>query len=211
MTSGTLSTSSTAPLLHKVAEVVAAICSPAILGTVLLLAAGVTEDGHQGLWWALVTAAVVLGLPMAVLIYLSRRGVVETRYVRRREHRLPVYTSVAVLMGTALLVHVLLADVLRIPRSITVTTVLLLSGVITLAVVTLIWKVSAHSAMAAAFAVTLPVVIDGSLVLVSWVIPVIVTWARQRTRDHTYWQCVVGIWIGILLGGLYTLAWHHWL
>lgn len=184
--------------------------SPAVLAGAVLMIAGWVDSRGWGLLWAAVTAAVLLGLPMAVLIYLSHRGVVDSRYVRRREHRFPVYGSVSVLIVAMLALHYFLGPTLGIPLSVTLTAMFLLLGVVILMAITLVWKVSAHTAMAATFAVAVPMLLGGWLIAVTWIVPVAVAWSRVRTRDHTYWQAVVGIWIGLLIGGFYGLMWHLW-
>lgn len=195
---------------HRIANAVATVLSPSILSSIVLVVAGFTHDGQRGLWWALGTAALLLGLPMAALIYLSRRGVVDTRYVRRREQRFPVYGSVCLLMLTVLAIHLIWGKALGIPWSVTVTAVFLLIGVATLMVLTLKWKISAHTAMGTTFAIAIPVLTSGWLILISWTIPLSLTYSRMTTRDHTYWQAVVGVWVGALIGALYALALHTW-
>ncbi|MDO5617644.1 hypothetical protein [Kocuria sp.] len=194
-----------------VARVVAAVLSPSILASAVLVVAGSVDSGVWGFWWAAGTAVLLLGVPMAVLIYLSHRGVVDSRYVRNRAHRFPVYGGVCVLIVAVLVAQLTYGSALGIPLSVTLTAMFLLLGVVTLMVITLVWKVSAHTAMAATFAVAVPVLLGGWLVFFTWVIPVAVAWSRLRTADHTYWQTVVGIWIGVLIGGFYGLMWSWWI
>lgn len=194
-----------------VAHAVAAVLSPSILAGTVLLIAGSVDSQWWGALWAAVTAVILLGVPMAVLILLSRRGVVDSRYVRKREHRFPVYGGVCLLIMAMLVAQYLLGPALGIPLSVTLTALFLLLGVVTLMVITLVWKVSAHTAMAATFAVAIPVLVGGPWVALTWVVPVAVAWSRLRTGDHTYWQTVVGIWIGLLIGGFYGLMWHLWI
>lgn len=201
----------TAPGENRAARAIAAMLSPSILASAVLLIAGTVDSGWWGFWWAAATAVVLLGLPMAVLIALSRRGVVDSRYVRRREHRFPVYGGVCVLIVAVLAAQLLLGPALGIPMSVTLTAMFLLLGVTTLMVITLAWKVSAHTAMAATFAVAVPVLAGGWLVFLTWMVPVAVAWSRLRTGDHTYWQTVVGIWMGVLIGGFYGLMWNWWI
>lgn len=196
------------PAPNRWATLVAKRLSPATLGGVLLGTAGLVDSGWWGLMWAVITAAVVLVLPMTVLIVLARRGIVDTRYVRNRKHRFPVYIGVCVLILGTLAAHYVLGPVLGIPFSVTLTAAFLFLGVVVVMLVTLRWKVSAHTAMAAVFAVAIPLLVAGWLVAFTWVVPVAVAWSRIRTGDHTYWQTVVGAWIGVLIGGFYGLAWH---
>ena len=68
-----------------------------------------------------------------------------------------------------------------------------------LLVVTLWWKVSAHVAMAACWAVGLGVLSTPWAALVAAPVPVAVAVSRVRTGDHTPAQTVVGALIGVLV------------
>lgn len=194
-----------------VAQVIASVLSPALLAGTLLLSSGAVSSHWRGLGWAGLTAVVMLGLPMTVLILLARRGVVDTRYVRDRRHRFPVYGGVSVLAIAVLLAQYVLGPGLGIPLAVTLTATFLLIGVVVLMLITLVWKVSAHGAMAGTFAVGVPLLLGGWLLALTWMVPVAVAWSRVRTSDHTYWQTVVGTWIGVLIGGFYGLVWHLWI
>lgn len=200
--------SSPASAATRAAAAVSSAASPALLGGACLLLAGVSAGGLTGLVWALVVAMVILGLPMLALTMLSHRGRYADRFVPQREDRFPVYLGVAVLMAGVLALLVLGGPLVGVPSVLTLTVVLLLLGVLVLLPITLRWKVSAHSAMAGAFAIAVPVLGGGWLVALSWVVPVAVVWSRVTLRAHTFWQAVVGAWIGLVLGGCFGGAVH---
>lgn len=193
---------------RRAATAVSSAASPALLGGACLLLAGFRGGGATGVAWALVVALVILGLPMLVLTVLSHRGRYADRFVPERADRLPVYLVVGALMAGVLALLMLGGPRLGVPSVLTLTVVLLLLGLLVLLPITLRWKVSAHSAMAGAFAIAVPVLGGGWLVALSWVVPVAVVWSRVTLRAHTFWQAVVGAWIGLVLGGVFGAAVH---
>ncbi|WP_186815631.1 phosphatase PAP2 family protein [Kocuria turfanensis] len=82
----------------------------------------------------------------------------------------------------------------------------LVLGLLVLLAVTLRWKVSAHVAMAACWAVGLGALAAPWAVPLAAPVPVLVALSRVRTGDHTPAQTVVGALIGVLIGLAYTAA-----
>ncbi|MFI7743143.1 hypothetical protein [Kocuria rhizosphaericola] len=175
---------------------VAEVFAPAPLVLSLLVLAGWSGAGWSGALWGLGTAVVVASLPMLVLRALARRGRVDGHFVRSRAQRLPVYAATGLL--TALVVVAELA--LGAPAVVPVTTAFVLLGLLVLLVVTLWWKVSAHVAMAACWAVALGTLSTPWAGLAAAPVPFAVAVSRVRTGDHTPAQTVVGALIGVLIG-----------
>lgn len=181
---------------------VAEVFAPAPLVLSLLVLAGWSGAGWSGALWGLGTAVVVASLPMLVLRVLARRGRVDGHFVRARAQRLPVYAATGLL--TALVVAAELA--LDAPVVVPVTTAFVLLGILVLLVVTLWWKVSAHVAMAACWAVGLGVLLTPWAALAAAPVPVAVAVSRVRTGDHTPAQTAVGALVGGLIGLGYGAA-----
>lgn len=181
---------------------VAEVFAPAPLVLSLLVLAGWSGAGWSGALWGLGTAVVVASLPMLVLRELARRGRVDGHFVRARAQRLPVYAATGLL--TALVVAAELA--LDAPVVVPVTTAFVLLGILVLLVVTLWWKVSAHVAMAACWAVGLGVLSTPWAALAAAPVPVAVAVSRVRTGDHTPAQTAVGALVGVLIGLGYGAA-----
>ncbi|KUG61881.1 hypothetical protein AVL61_11165 [Kocuria rosea subsp. polaris] len=176
--------------------VVAEVFAPAPLVLSLLVLAGWSGAGWPGAAWGLGTAVVVASLPMLVLRVLARRGRVDGHFVRSRAQRLPVYAATGLL--TALVV--LAESALGAPVVVPVTAGFVLLGILVLLLVTLRWKVSAHVAMAACWAVALGVLAAPWAALAAAPVPFAVAVSRVRTGDHTAAQAVVGALIGVLIG-----------
>ncbi|MCC5784304.1 phosphoesterase PA-phosphatase [Kocuria sp. WN036] len=192
----------TARSTPRPSTLVAEVFAPAPLVLSLLVLAGWSGAGWSGALWGLGTAVVVASLPMLVLRVLARRGRVDGHFVRARAQRLPVYAATGVL--TALVVVAELA--LGAPPVVPVTTAFVLLGLLVLLVVTLWWKVSAHVAMAACWAVGLGVLSAPWAALAAAPVPVAVAVSRVRTGDHTPAQTVVGALIGVLVALVWASA-----
>ncbi|MGQ1839949.1 phosphatase PAP2 family protein [Kocuria turfanensis] len=196
------SSAASAPVRARPVALVAEVFAPAPLVLCLLVLAGWRAAGWTGALWGLGTAVLVASLPMLVLRVLARRGRVDGHFVRSRAQRLPVYAATGVL--TALVVAAELR--LGVPVLVPVTTAFVLLGLLVLLVVTLRWKVSAHVAMAACWAVGLGALAAPWAVPLAAPVPVLVALSRVRTGDHTRAQTVVGALIGVLIGLAYTAA-----
>ncbi|MFF0944390.1 hypothetical protein ACFYE2_09205 [Kocuria sp. CPCC 205300] len=179
---------------------VAELFAPAPLVLSLLVLAGWSAAGWTGAAWGLGTAVLVASLPMLVLRVLARRGRVDGHFVRSRAQRLPVYAATGVL--TALVAAAGLR--LGAPPLVPVTTAFVLLGLLVLLVVTLWWKVSAHVAMAACWAVALGALTFPGAALLAAPVPAAVALSRVRTGDHTPAQAAAGALIGVLIGLAHT-------
>lgn len=174
----------------------AEVFAPAPLVLSLLVLAGWSGAGWPGALWGLGTAVVVASLPMLVLRVLARRGRVGGHFVRSRAQRLPVYAATGLLTGLVVVAELALG----VPAVVPVTAAFVLLGILALLVVTLWWKVSAHAAMAACWAVALGALTTSWAALAAAPVPLAVAVSRVRTGDHTPAQTVVGALIGVLIG-----------
>ncbi len=176
--------------------------APAPLVLSLLVLAGWSGAGWPGVLWGLGTAVVVASLPMLVLRLLARRGRVDGHFVRSRAQRLPVYAATGLLTGLVVVAELAVGA----PPVVPVTTAFVLLGILVLLVVTLWWKVSAHVAMAACWAVAVGALTTPWAAPAAATVPVAVALSRVRTGDHTPAQTVVGAVIGVLIGLGYATA-----
>ncbi|MQS37093.1 hypothetical protein [Streptomyces katsurahamanus] len=153
-------------------------------------------DGPAGCGWGLV-AAVFTGVIPPLLITAGERRELWGVRLRRRADRLAaapwIVASVAV--GTALLY------LLGAPAPVPAVPAAMLAVLLALAAITTVWKVSAHSAVAAGVSAIL------MLTYGSWTLPLAAVttataWSRIRLGRHTPAQAVVGVTVGAVVGGL---------
>lgn len=186
------------------AHAVSAVLSPAWLGALCLVLAGGRQDGLSGALWGLAVAALVLGAPMMVLARRARRGRYADRFVPERRDRHAIYAAVGCLLLAVLALLWFAGPGLGAPRAVALALAALLTGLLALIPITVVWKVSAHAGVAGAAAVILPALVSPWAGLGTWLLPVLVGWARVRLGAHTTAQVVVGALIGASVGAVFA-------
>ena len=168
--------------------------SPPLVALLALLLTAVTLT-LPGIWmWAGVYVLLAMIIPLGYLIWLVRRGKVADLDLHLREQRYGPF--VVTLTGAALAWGVLtLGGAPQVLRLLAAAT-----GVQTLVVflITLRWKISVHTSMAAGMTVLVWSVIGKAAAPLVITIPLI-AWSRVKLRRHTFWQTVAGIVLGCLI------------
>ncbi|WP_460777422.1 phosphatase PAP2 family protein [Micromonospora polyrhachis] len=177
--------------------------APAVLVTVLFVAVGwhSTEDRLAGLGWGLLAAVFASAIPFAFIVGGVRRGRLTDHHVGvRQQRRTPLlFGLVSVAIGLVLMV------VLGAPRPVLA---LVVTGAIGLVVGVTVghrWKLSIHTAVAAAAAVIV-VLVFGPVLFVAWPVLGLVGWSRIRLGAHTIAQVVAGGVVGGLVAGVVFVA-----
>lgn len=183
---------------HPIASAVSEVAGPAPLLAIGLLQIGIPEQSYVPTAIAIVTMAVA---PYLATILMSRAGKVSDRFVGDRSQRTPILigTLATVLLGIAALV------ILEAPTSLILVAGVAVIALMIVTAITLRWKISIHTTIAAFFAV-LQIVLYGPLGAAAIVIPVMVGWARLRLGAHTASQVIAGAVLGTVLGGAYAVA-----
>ncbi len=154
-------------------------------------------DGLAGVGWGLLAALFTAVLPTLFISYGIRRGRWDDRNVGARGPRLIVlaFIMASVAAGMILLIvldaPVLLAGYLA----------FMLASVAVLAVITTVWKISIHCAVASG-SVALLAFTYGPLVLTGYLLVVLLGWSRVWLGDHTTAQAVAGSVLGAVAAGL---------
>jgi len=158
---------------------------------VTVLAVGWHADGRVGLGWGLLAALFTAVLPTVFIAYGVRHGRWDDRNVGARRPRLIVlaFITASVALGLVLLV------VLDAPRLLTGYLAFMLGSVAALALVTTVWKVSIHCAVASG-SVAILALSFGPLVLIAYALVAVLGWSRVALADHTVAQVVVGAVLG---------------
>ncbi|MCA1186494.1 MULTISPECIES: phosphatase PAP2 family protein [Saccharopolyspora] len=186
-----------APRADLVARVLTEVCSPAVI--VLLLPVAVawraTHAPGPALGWGVFVALTSSVLPMAGIIAGSRAGWWDGHHVRDREGRLIPFVLLISLSSLGLGVLVLAGA----PRLVVALDVAMLAALLAIGLITVWWKVSVHTAVAAG-AVAMLAVVYSAWWLLLWGLAAAVGWSRVRLGDHTPAQVVVGAVVGVLAG-----------
>ncbi|WP_285585233.1 hypothetical protein [Herbidospora sp. NBRC 101105] len=166
------------------------IFAPAHLVLSLPLAVGAIAGGWEGLGWGALVAALCGGIPFGVIVAGVRSGRFGDRHIGDRAQR-PWFIGVTVVLVSGTLVLLLMVGA---PRVTIACVAVMLATLIVTGSITLWWKISFHTAVAA-----------GSVVVVAWLLPPVpvyvvgaalvgaIAWSRARLGDHTPAQVAAGV------------------
>ena len=164
---------------------------------VTMIGVGFHADGRAGAGWGLLAAFFAAVLPTVFIDYGIRRGRWDDRNVGARRPRLVVLAFITTSVATGLI----LLHVLGAPAVLTGYLAFMLVSVAVLAVITLVWKISIHCAVASG-SVTILALAYGPLVLAGYLLVGLLGWSRVAMRDHTTWQAAGGAVLGAAAAAL---------
>ncbi|MCC6498158.1 MAG: phosphoesterase PA-phosphatase [Propionibacteriaceae bacterium] len=177
----------------RLARLVTEILAPAPTVAVLLLlvawhSAPTTADAVR---WGVLAALFASFVPFLYIVRGVRRGRLTDHHVRIREQRrLPLLVGIAsVLVGLTLLA------LWGAPRELVALVASMVVGLASSLLVTLVWKISIHTAVVAGAATILVLVFGPPLLILSPLVA-LVCWARVAVRDHTPAQTITGVALG---------------
>lgn len=187
------------PVRRQLARLVTEVLAPPPVTAALLIviafhSAPTAVDAFR---WALLT---VLFVSIAPLVYIldqvRRRRLTDHHIVRREQRPLPMLVGVSsVLIGLALLVA------LGAPRELVALVTAMTVGLGACLAVTLVWKISVHTATVAGVVVILTLVF-GPAMLVFSLFLFMVGWARVELRKHTLAQVIAGSGLGAVVAAV---------
>jgi len=174
-----------------------------LLVTVVLI--GWHADGRAGIGWGLLAGLFTAVLPAAFIGFGVRHGMWGDRNVGARRPRLIVlaFITASVAAGLFLLV------VLGAPPMMTGYLAFMLGSVAVLALVTVVWKISIHCAVASG-SVAILAFTYGPLVLRLYVLVALLGWSRVTLKDHSVAQVVAGSVLGAAAAALAYAALVGW-
>jgi membrane-associated phospholipid phosphatase len=158
---------------------------------------GARTDGLAGAGWGLLAALFVAVLPTVFVDYGIRRGRFEDRNVGDRKPRLLLLAFITASVAAGL---ILLAT-LGAPGLLTGYLAFMLASVAVLALITTVWKISIHCAVASG-SITILALIYGPFVLPGYLLVALLGWSRVTLGDHTTAQAVGGTVLGAAAAAL---------
>jgi membrane-associated phospholipid phosphatase len=162
-----------------------------LLVTVPLI--GAHADGLAGVCWGLLAAFFVAVLPTMFVSHGIRRGRWADRNVGARRPRLIVLAFITASVAAGLILLIILGA----PVIVTGYLAFMLTAVAVLAVITTVWKISIHCAVASG-SVAILALTYGPLVLPGFLLVALLGWSRVSLKDHTTAQVVGGMVLGAL-------------
>jgi membrane-associated phospholipid phosphatase len=167
------------------------LLEPANWLIVTVVAVGWHADGRAGLLWGLLAALFAGVLPAVLISYGVRRGLWSDRTVGARRPRLIVLGFITASVAAGLVV----LFVAGAPRLLTGYLAFMLGSVAVLALITVVWKISIHCAVASG-SVAILALSFGPLVLFCSVLVALLCWSRVVLGDHTVGQVIAGAVLG---------------
>ena len=192
-TDSTVATDRTEPTHPRLARLITEILAPAPTVAVLLLLVAwhSAPTAAEAIRWGILAALFASFVPFLYIVRGVRRGRLTDHHVRVREQRhLPLLVGVgSVVIGLTLLAT------WGAPRDLVALVASMVVGLASSSLVTLVWKISIHTAVVAG-AVTILVLVFGPPLLVFAPLVALVCWARVAVRDHTPAQTITGVALG---------------
>lgn len=156
-----------------------------------IVAVGWDAAGVAGLGWGLLAAFFAAVLPTVFINRGIRRGRWDDRNVGAKRPRLIVLLFITASLAAG---FILLAA-LGAPHELTGYFGCLLASVAVLAVITTVWKISIHCAVASG-SVTLLALLYGPWLIPAYALVALTAWSRVALKDHTAAQVVAGSVLG---------------
>ncbi|MGD0554068.1 MAG: hypothetical protein ABSA93_03715 [Streptosporangiaceae bacterium] len=181
----------------RLARAVTEVFSPPVLITALFLAVGWHDAGSRGLAWGLAGAGFASIGPSAVIVVGVLRGRFTDHHLALREQRAAPLTAAAVMVAAGIVV----LAVTGAPPDLVAVEAVMLGGLVITVPVTLVWKVSLHTGVAASIAAVLTIVF-GAVAIAGWAVVVLVGWSRVRLGAHTPAQVVAAAPVGAAIAVL---------
>lgn len=185
-----------------VARLLTELLAPIVLIVALLFAVAVhaSPSVGRGLLYGAVTAFFAGGLPYAIMMLGIRQGRLGDRHLSKRQER-PVMMVIGLVSVT---VGLALTWWLGAPRALFALVAAMVAGVAIALAITMIWKISIHTACAAGTLAILVLEFGPTM----WaLLPLVaaIAWARVALRDHTIAQVGAGAVVGYLVATLVTI------
>jgi membrane-associated phospholipid phosphatase len=176
---------------RSVAEWVTYLLEPKNWIIATVVAVGWRADGASGLVWGLVAALFAAVLPTLFITRGVARGRWNDRNVGARRPRLIVLGFMLASVTAGLVVLAALGA----PPELTWYFGCMLASVAVLAVITTVWKISIHCAVASGSATILSLMFGPRLML-TYLLVALTAWSRVALKDHTTAQVVAGCVLG---------------
>ena len=180
----------------RIANLTSNILNPFLVSLVVILwlALGSTSGILDALKWSLILIAVTVLPVFLVATYLVRSKGLGSIFIDVRRQRTKIYllASVCAVVGNVILIY------FGAPLILVAAFVAGLSAVVIFMGVNLWWKISLHTALVAA-AVTLLVILYGSIAAVTAVLLPLIAWARLKLGHHSLAQVATGALLSALI------------
>lgn len=176
------------------AKLLTEVFSPAHLIIIITFTTGVftATSIPAGIGWGTLAALFAGVIPYTIILVSVRRGSVGDKHIYDRAQRI----RPLVLSAASVVTGIVLLAAFGAPAAVIGVELSMLAGLALTLPITLKWKISMHSAVAATTATSL-VILYGPVWALAFIPVLAIAWSRVVLRDHTLAQVMAGIPIGI--------------
>ena len=184
------------PLRLRVARLVGELLSPPPILAVLALVVAWDSSATvaMAVLWGAIAALFASVLPYALILRGVRRGRLSDKNISLREQRI----RFGVVGITSILLGLVLLAAFDAPAELVALVASIAVGVACGWVITLWWKISVHTAIAAG-AATVLLLVFGPALLAVWPLVAVIAWSRVQVGDHTTAQVLAGVALGVVV------------
>jgi membrane-associated phospholipid phosphatase len=172
-----------------VAEIISWVFFPPLVATVffVFLIFWYSQDFSQGLQWIVATSPFMIFIPLAFFAVVYRLGwVTDIDFTDRRQRPAFLFVFIA-----SLAIASVIAFFLHVPLKFFVYLFSGLVMMIEIAIISLYWKISLHTAITTSV-ITAVVVLGGGRFLPFYILVPFIGWARVVLKKHTVYQVIGG-------------------
>lgn len=180
--------------VDRIAHWVSILFDSSILSLPIFLVFGWHTAQTAGFFWAILTLAVVTGIPLSYLLLGRKQGWVSDMELSRREER-PRFILVSL---TSDMLALLVLHFLGGPQLLIVMVLTYFCLALVMFSISSFWKISMHMAGVGGFSTAL-VFVFGTPALFTLISLPLVAWARWHRRKHTITQLIAGVLAGVLI------------
>jgi len=189
-------------MADRLARWISILFDSSVLSFPVFVAFGWQSAQASGVLWAVLSLAIVTGIPLAYLLIGRRRGWVSDMELSHREER-PRFILVSLSSDVLALVLLWLGNGPQLLRLLVLTYFCL---AIVMFTISSFWKISMHLAGVGGFSTALVFVFGAGALWAFLALP-LVSWARLHRRKHTLIQLVAGALAGIMVSYL-VFGWY---
>lgn len=180
----------------QIASLTSNILNPFLVSLVviLLLSFKATSSMSDAIKWSLILIAVSILPLFTIIVYLVHSERLEGIFinVRRQRHKIYLLATLCTVVGFIILLYLGAPLVLVAVFVAGLSTILIFMGI------NLLWKISIHTAFAAASVTALTILYGSSGALTAMLVPPI-AWARIELEHHSLAQAVAGALLAALI------------
>lgn len=186
----------------QIASLTSNILNPVLVSLVviLLISFNATDTMSEAIKWSLILIALSILPVFSIIVYLVHQERLESIFINIRRQRNQIYLLASAFMTAGWLVLLYLGA----PQVLVAAFVTGLAAILVFMGINLLWKISIHTAFAAA-SVTVLTILYGSTGAFTAILVPPIAWARIELEHHSLAQTVAGA----ILAALIVVAVFH--